>query len=401
MSADAEGAERERAPSAPALLRLALVGAILVGERLRTGAPPTGAAFDLVLAAAAVYALGSVAVPARRSATAPWWLWAALDIGLLGLLAYESGGATSDLRWLLLPAVLGAALADGPRRTAGRGLMALVAYGAVALAGSDPPGHIGPELVLSHALYIAWASVAGIAIAARVERKARQVRELAASRGRLVAQALDAEDRERRRLGEALHDDALQNLLAVRQDLEEAEAGDTAHIERSRAALERTVAQLREAAFVLQSPVLQHLDVHHALDALAAQQARRGGFDVKVTVQDEAMGIDDQLMLSLSRELLVNAARHAGAKTVSVDLRRDASSLELEVRDDGRGFDEERRLTALRQGHIGLASSTERVEALGGRLMIDSRPGNGARILVSIPVTRERRRAPRPGGVRS
>lgn len=241
---------------------------------------------------------------------------------------------------------------------------------------------------------LAWAvTVLARALRAQSERNAT----LAASRARLVAQALDAEDRERKRLGEALHDDALQNLLAVRQDLEEGEQGSRANLHRARAALEETVKQLREAAFVLQSPLLQHLDVGHALDALAAQQARRGGYRVRVSVAPESMGIDDQLVLSLSREFLTNAAKHAEAQEVGVELRRERTAILLDVRDDGRGFPESRREEAVREGHIGLASSAERVEALGGRVDVRSAPGAGTHVSVCIPVDRERRRAPRPG----
>jgi two-component system NarL family sensor kinase len=238
-----------------------------------------------------------------------------------------------------------------------------------------------------------WA-VAVLARALRAEREQNAV--LLASRGRLVAQALDAEDRERKRLGEALHDDALQNLLAVRQDLEEGEQGNRADLQRAREALEETVSQLREAAFVLQSPVLEHLDLAHALEALAAQQARRGGYRASVRVAENAMDIDDQLMLSLSRELLTNAAKHARAAEVSLELRREDATLLLDVRDDGEGFDERRREEAVRQGHIGLASSAERVQALGGRLDVHSARGAGTHVSVCMPVARERRRAPRP-----
>jgi two-component system NarL family sensor kinase len=381
-----------------AILRAGLLVAILIAERLVDGRPPTRTGFDVIAVVAAAYALATLVRAVRGGPRVPWWAPVALDLGFVSALAHESGGAASDLRWVLVLVPFGAALALGARRTAVVAALALAAYAIVAAVAPGQPPRPGSGLVLSHCLYLAWAGAAAVALSLALARRADRVAELTASRGRLVAQALDAEDRERKRLGEALHDDALQNLLAARQDLEEGSQGDRGNLERARAALEETVTQLREASFVLQSPVLQHLDIAHALDALAAQQGRRGRFRATVRVEPEAMGIDDQLMISLSRELLVNAARHSGATEVSVVLRRDAAALLLEVQDDGRGFDAERRLAAVREGHIGLASSTERVEALGGSLEIESALGAGAHILVSIPVARERRRAPRPAG---
>jgi two-component system NarL family sensor kinase len=377
-----------------ALLRAGLLVAILVSTRLAHPRPATGGSFDVVAAIAAGYALAALALVIRGRPRMPWLVPAALDLAFVAALAHESGGASSELRWVLVLLPLGSVLALGPWRTGAFAAGALATYVAVALTGADPSTDAPAGFVLAHCLYIVWAGAVAVAVSAALARRGARAAALAASRGRLVAQALDAEERERRRLGEALHDDALQNLLAARQDLEE--GASAANLKRAQAALEQTVTQLREAAFVLQSPVLQHLDIAHALDALAAQQARRGRFRTTVRVDEDAMGIDDQLMVSLGRELLVNAARHAGASEVSLVLRREDLSLLLEVRDDGCGFDEERRRSALREGHIGLASSAERVEALGGRLDITSAPGQGSEIVVSVPVTRERRRAPRP-----
>jgi signal transduction histidine kinase len=78
------------------------------------------------------------------------------------------------------------------------------------------------------------------------------------------------------------------------------------------------------------------------------------------------------------------------ARQITVSVRKDGMRLLLSVRDDGRGFDVVEALGRAATGrHLGLLGMRERVEALGGRLEIDSAPGQGAEIRASIPLTRE------------
>jgi two-component system NarL family sensor kinase len=133
-------------------------------------------------------------------------------------------------------------------------------------------------------------------------------------------------------------------------------------------------------------PVL--LDVgglESALGAIAAQQGQIGGFRADVRIEPAACGVRDELVLSLARELLVNAAKHAQASRVEVSVRRAAAEVVLVVADDGRGMPEGRLQAALRDGHIGLASSRQRVEALGGRLLVSAGAGRGTRVTAVLP----------------
>jgi signal transduction histidine kinase len=215
-----------------------------------------------------------------------------------------------------------------------------------------------------------------------------ELTEVAESRGRLVAESLDAEDRERRKLAESLHDEALQNVLAARQDLEDVRDGSPGALGYIEVALERTVKQLRDAVFDLHPSILEHAGLAAALDAVAEQQGRRGRFQPRVAVAPDAMGLEDQLLFSLGRELLTNAAKHSRAGEVSLRVARENGSLVLEVADDGVCCDLDGRTAARRAGHIGLASSAERVDALGGHFEIASAPGEGMRVRVAIPLQR-------------
>jgi two-component system NarL family sensor kinase len=242
------------------------------------------------------------------------------------------------------------------------------------------------------------------------KRTEERIVELAAARGRLVAQTLAAEDRARRSISEVLHDHALQDLLASRQDLVEVieePDGDPERVVRAREGIERAVQLLREAVFNLHPVVLEHAGLASAIRAVADHQGRRGGFECEIEVDSNATGIHDELVLSLARELLTNVAKHAGASKVRVEVGRSEDWLVLTVEDDGRGIERGRREAALREGHVGLASSTERVEALAGRFEVEGRPGRGTCARALLPARREAghradrpRRLPRLSGAR-
>jgi two-component system NarL family sensor kinase len=182
-----------------------------------------------------------------------------------------------------------------------------------------------------------------------------------------------------------LHDGPVQNLLVVGQDLAEAERGDQAALERARGIVRDTIPQLRNVLTDLHPGLLTSTGLAPALEALATAQAQHASFTVDVSADEGAEGTHDQLLLSLARELLINVGKHAQAKEVRISVSRRPDEILLEVSDDGRGFDLARRAEAVADGHIGLASSTERVESLGGRLEITSAPGRGTRVHVAIP----------------
>ena len=223
-------------------------------------------------------------------------------------------------------------------------------------------------------------------------RHEAEIAALATLRGRLVAENLEAEERVRQRISEQLHDGALQDLLAARQDLVEAssatEPGARAEmLDYARGGVERAVKLLREAVHALHPVVLQHGGLEAAMQAAADQAARQGSFRAEVTVDPAAAGLHDELVLSLARELLANAAKHAEADLVQVTVGRQDGVVLLEVTDDGRGLDEAAVESAPMRGHIGLASLTQRVEAVGGTLELRAAAtGRGTTVLARLPI---------------
>jgi signal transduction histidine kinase len=251
-------------------------------------------------------------------------------------------------------------------------------YG-VLMAVADHPGRFGEEDI---GFLQSLANVVAEGVARR--RAAEEIAELADARGRLVAQALDAEERARRSMSESLHDGALQDILAAGHDLWA--LGDAPGAEEARAMLRDVVARLRSVMVALHPTVLAYGGLEAALRAVAAQQSAVGGFDVEVSVDPAAIGGRDELLLSVARELLTNAARHARATRVELTLSRVPEGVVLEVGDDGAGVPSGREREALAEGHIGLAISAERVAAVGGRLALEPLPGGGTRARAELPL---------------
>jgi two-component system NarL family sensor kinase len=131
---------------------------------------------------------------------------------------------------------------------------------------------------------------------------------------------------------------------------------------------------------------LERAGLPAALESIAGSAERRGGFRAHVTVDPSAAGVHDDLVIATVRELVSNAAKHASAANLTVDVTADAQALRVTVADDGIGLLHRRLEQALDEGHIGLAAATERVRAVGGDVAVDSGPGRGTTVTVVLPL---------------
>jgi PAS domain S-box-containing protein len=231
-------------------------------------------------------------------------------------------------------------------------------------------------------------TIAAAADDEELRRRSAEITRLAAARQLIAAEALSAEDRARERISQELHDELLQSLFVIRQDLAEA-AGDPARtdlVARARDSVHDAIRSLRATVFDIHPVVLERSGLRAAVGAVAQHHAQAGGFAVDVDVDDEAAGEHARLLLSLVRELLTNVSRHAAAGHADVRVWREGDDAVLEVADDGRGIDVAHARSALSRGHVGLASAVQRVEALNGRFEIAPRPGGGTTARATIPV---------------
>ena len=198
---------------------------------------------------------------------------------------------------------------------------------------------------------------------------------------------------ERDRIGRDLHDGIIQALYAVGLSLEDvlelmADAPDEA-AKRVDAAIESINLSIRDIRNFIYGLQPEAVDGSHFVAGLAAlaEEVRYGGLvDVRVDLDPAAdPGLTTEAgteVLHLVREALSNAARHARAQQISLELRPSLDGAVLEVADDGVGFDRDRSLDAT---HHGLANMQARAEAIGGRLEIQSAPGSGTRVTLTLP----------------
>lgn len=310
----------------------------------------------------------------------------AVDIAAISVLALLSGGAFSHARLAFFVVPVAVAFRFRPAITA---LAALVTTTAYVVQAAAHPAASQPEAVRFIAVqagFLAWVGLACALLSLMLSRRTELVNRLAEERSRLLADALDAEQRERKALAEALHDQALQNLLSARHELQEAEEASVhPALGRADEALAQTAGQLRQAVFELHPYVLEQAGLKAALRSVAQQAATNSGFELELDLRYDNGHPREPLLFSAARELLGNVVRHARAKHVTVRLVEDDGEVELAVEDDGRGFPPQRLAERLADGHVGLASQRVRVEAAGGSLLIDSTPGEGTRVAIFLP----------------
>ncbi|MCP9491055.1 MAG: hypothetical protein MSC31_14455 [Solirubrobacteraceae bacterium MAG38_C4-C5] len=381
------GADPKLTLRALATFRLGLIPAALVAQRLIPRDGTDSGLFDLVLAGGLAYALlGMLFAWHAEDPAGPLRWWSACDLAFVGALTFFSGGASSPVRFAFFAVPFAAAFLARPRGAACWCVTALSTYALVAIA--RPVG--GAEPALSYTLaqlgFLAWASVAAVTFAAALGRRTE---ELGAERDRarrLAAQAVDTESRERQRLADALHDHAVQHLSVASRDIGSALEGDPGQLVDAKSAVEEALRQLRGEIFDLCPHVLDHAGLDGALAELVGRESHHGGFVPDLTVDPGVEGVADLIVLSTARELLSNAAKHAHAHRVTIRVGQEDGFLILRVLDDGRGFRAERREEAIRELHYGLMATTERIEALGGTLVVVSAPGAGTAATARIPV---------------
>ncbi len=229
------------------------------------------------------------------------------------------------------------------------------------------------------------------------DRLASQVEELRASRRRLV----NAQDSARRGLERDLHDGAQARLVALRLRVATLQAGlspsaDAALVEGLGALgtdLDAAIRSLRDLARGWRPPILEQAGVAAAVRA----HARGLPTPVEVVARGTARfpaPVEAAVYFSCL-EAMHNAVRHARAGEVTVEIVGDGAGLSAVIGDDGVGFD-----PAATSSGAGLANIGDRIGALGGTVLIDTRPGAGTRVSVTVPHRRASDSDQRPSAAR-
>jgi len=207
----------------------------------------------------------------------------------------------------------------------------------------------------------------------------------------LANQLSAAEDVERRRLGQELHDSLGQSLTLLKLRLEGLAAGmstaqsKNAGMDESVALLASIINQARTLTFELYPTMLDQLGLTAALTHYARQLAAQ----TKTNIHVSDSGPDTPLPMPTAgflfravKELMSNALKHGLAREIVLQIRRSQGAVRIVVTDDGNGFDPQK----IARPGLGLAWIRERVHSLGGTLDIDSAPAKGARLSIDLPL---------------
>lgn len=248
-------------------------------------------------------------------------------------------------------------------------------------------------------------------------RMTEQIRQYQTKLQSYIGAMTLGQEEERRRLARELHDETVQNLIALNQQVEMLERdlargsdAASARVQKLRPLVTATIDDLRRQIYALRPLYLEDLGFVPALEMLVQEVCQRDGLTYQFTAQLAGDGqslkvidtvidtvvdgtIDEPVQISLYRiaqEALQNVAKHADASHVDVSLHMEERAILLRVADNGKGFVVPHRSYHLAQeGHFGLLGMTERAQLHGGTLRLESQPGRGTMIEVRIPRHKE------------
>ncbi|WP_327294402.1 MULTISPECIES: sensor histidine kinase [unclassified Streptomyces] len=336
----------------------------------------------------AVYAAGAVWPSVRTSRrSAAVWL-GVLGVAWLGLLVLSPDGlwVAFPLYFLqlhLLPVRWSVPLVVV---TAGAAIAAYVGHGAAL----NPGAFIGPLLGAA----VAVATVLGYQVLYREsESRRRLIEELISTRAELAAAERTAGTlAERERLAREIHDTLAQGLSSIQLLLRAAgrtlpaDAPAAAHIEQARQAAQDNLAEARRFVRALSPPALEHGSLAAALDRLCT-----GGPGPRVRFSTSGTPVAlptpyEVALLRIAQSALANTVQHAGASRAEITLSFMETAVALDVVDDGSGFDPVLAGTPSGDGGFGLPAMRSRVESLGGTFAVESTPGQGTAVAVTLPL---------------
>jgi two-component system, NarL family, sensor histidine kinase UhpB len=216
----------------------------------------------------------------------------------------------------------------------------------------------------------------------------------------LSERAIYAQEEERKNIARSLHDDTGQSLsmliinlerLENRLPLDESEL--RSKLEASRKLASDILTELRKIVYGLRPTILDDLGLIPAIRWYSRSVLEASGVQVRISLPEEAIEVPSHLATTLFRiaqEGINNIMRHAGAKTTDICLRLEPYGVHLQIQDDGQGFNPQQVAgQAITLQHLGLLGMQERAELVGGKVTVESVPGQGTRLQVFVPLPAE------------
>ena len=195
-----------------------------------------------------------------------------------------------------------------------------------------------------------------------------------------------------RHIAHALHDDAGQLLASVHLTLQRVErslpAGACDDLQEVRRFLGQIEDHLRSLSHELRPTMLDDLGLLPALEYLAQSVSARSGIPIRVSGA-RLRRLPTRVETALYRivqEALRNAAKHSQARHVNVGIDVAERRVRCSIRDDGKGFDADATMDGKRMRGLGMVGMRERLDALGGDLVIRSAPGRGTELRITVPL---------------
>ena len=243
-------------------------------------------------------------------------------------------------------------------------------------------------------------SVGGISEVQHLQSElAEMARKVQASQEGLrdyIGAITSAQEEERLRVARELHDDTIQELIALKQRVQLAEkAVNDPNAAKLLADLQQlaegTIENVRRLTRALRPIYLEDLGLVTALEMLVRETAQPDvlAVDFERVGQERRLPREAELALyRIAQQALNNVVRHAQARRASLQILFSEREIKLEVSDDGLGFELPRTPTDFAAGgHFGLIGMRERADLIGARLEVQSQPGRGTRLQVRLPVT--------------
>lgn len=297
-------------------------------------------------------------LPSTLYSFVPLLLWAALRFGSLGV--------STSMIVISFLSIWGAMHGHGP------------------FTGPEPMRN-----VLSLQVFLIFAAAPFMALAAVVEERAsaRLVEK------ELSRRLISAQEQERIRIARELHDDVCQRLAMLSLKIEKAAKYDgygqvpvAVQLEQIWQQCSSLAGDVQAISHELHPSILENLGLTTAVKSYCREVAQQNGVVVEVSDSTLSGSLPQDVSLSVFRvvqEALRNAVKYSGEKFIKVCLQENSGQLELEVRDQGVGFDVRDKRNS---GGLGLVSMAERISQVNGTFEIDSQPNAGTRIRARVPV---------------
>ena len=214
-------------------------------------------------------------------------------------------------------------------------------------------------------------------------------------RVRQIRSRFDAVLKERLRLAREIHDTLAQAFVGISSQLDALETclpDDSRpaqiYLDLARRMAQHSLTEARRSVMDLRSADLDNQDLAAALESGTRHWTAGSGVQVEVDVSGNAQKLPDEVeqhVLRIAQEAVTNALKHASPRTIAVNLHLEPKKLKLRVADNGCGFEQEDVFASM-GGHFGLIGMRERAERLGGELRLDSQPGMGTQVEVTVPL---------------